>query len=85
MSDHRGCEVYVTRIPRDCFENELVPIFSKIGKRHRTTLFSDLEIDLFLKFEPEKPILLFLYQIEYQPTQKVVKIEKFHTLAKWKR
>jgi len=27
----RGCEVYVTRIPRDCFENELVPIFSKIG------------------------------------------------------
>ena len=28
----RGCEVYVTRIPRDCFENELVPIFSKIGK-----------------------------------------------------
>ena len=27
----KGCEVYVTRIPRDCFENELVPIFSKIG------------------------------------------------------
>jgi len=27
----RGCEVYVTRIPRDCFENELVPIFSKVG------------------------------------------------------
>jgi len=27
----RGCEVYVTRIPRDCFENELVPIFAKVG------------------------------------------------------
>ena len=27
----RGCEVYVTRIPRDCFENELVPIFTKVG------------------------------------------------------
>ena len=22
----------MTRIPRDCFENELVPIFSKIGE-----------------------------------------------------
>jgi len=30
-SPSRGCEVYVTRIPRDCFENELVPIFSKVG------------------------------------------------------
>ena len=27
----QGCEVYVTRIPRDCFEDELVPIFSKVG------------------------------------------------------
>ena len=26
-----GCEVYVTRIPRDCFDDELVPIFSKVG------------------------------------------------------
>ena len=25
------CEVNVTRIPRDCFEDELVPIFSKVG------------------------------------------------------
>jgi len=27
----RGCEVYVTRIPRDCFEKELLPVFTKVG------------------------------------------------------
>ena len=27
----RGCEVYVTRIPRDCFESELLPVFSRVG------------------------------------------------------
>jgi len=27
----KGCEVYVTKIPRDCFEDELVPIFEKVG------------------------------------------------------
>ena len=27
----RGCEVYVTRIPRDCFEAELLPVFSRVG------------------------------------------------------
>ena len=27
----RGCEVYVTRIPRDCFESELLPVFTKVG------------------------------------------------------
>uniref|UniRef100_A0A5K3FHJ4 Apobec1 complementation factor n=1 Tax=Mesocestoides corti TaxID=53468 RepID=A0A5K3FHJ4_MESCO len=27
----RGCEVFVGKIPRDCFEDELIPIFEKIG------------------------------------------------------
>lgn len=27
----RGCEVYVTRIPRDCFESELLPVFTRVG------------------------------------------------------
>lgn len=27
----KGCEVYVTKIPRDCFEDELLPIFEKVG------------------------------------------------------
>jgi RNA recognition motif-containing protein len=28
----RGCEIFIGKIPRDCFEDELVPVFEKIGK-----------------------------------------------------
>jgi len=28
----RGCEVFVGKIPRDCFEDELVPVFERVGK-----------------------------------------------------
>ena len=28
----RGCEVFVGKIPRDCFEDELVPVFENVGK-----------------------------------------------------
>ena len=28
----RGCEVFVGKLPRDCFENELVPIFEQFGR-----------------------------------------------------
>ncbi|CAL8088580.1 unnamed protein product [Calicophoron daubneyi] len=27
----RGCEVFIGKIPRDCFEDELIPVFEKIG------------------------------------------------------
>lgn len=27
----RGCEVFIGKIPRDCFEDELIPIFERIG------------------------------------------------------
>ena len=28
----RGCEVFIGKLPRDCFENELVPIFERFGR-----------------------------------------------------
>ncbi len=28
----RGCEVFVGNVPRDCFEDELVPVFERVGK-----------------------------------------------------
>lgn len=28
----RGCEVFIGKVPRDCFENELVPIFERFGR-----------------------------------------------------
>ena len=38
---HRGCEVFVGKLPRDCFEDELVPIFEKIGTIYELRLMMD--------------------------------------------
>ena len=37
----RGCEVFVGNIPRDCFEDELVPVFEKAGQIFELALLMD--------------------------------------------
>ncbi len=37
----KGCEVFVGKIPRDCYEDELVPVFEKIGKIYQLRLMMD--------------------------------------------
>lgn len=37
----RGCEVFVGKIPRDCFEDELVPVFERMGKIYELRLMMD--------------------------------------------
>lgn len=37
----RGCEIFVGKIPRDCYEDELVPVFEKIGKIYELRLMMD--------------------------------------------
>lgn len=37
----RGCEVFVGKIPRDCFEDELVPVFERTGKIYEMRLMMD--------------------------------------------
>ena len=37
----RGSEVFVGKIPRDCFEDELVPVFDKMGKIYELRLMMD--------------------------------------------
>lgn len=37
----RGCEVFVGKIPRDCFEDELIPVFEKAGKIYEMRLMMD--------------------------------------------
>lgn len=37
----RGCEVFVGKIPRDCYEDELVPVFEKIGHIYELRLMMD--------------------------------------------
>ena len=38
----RGSEVFVGKIPRDCFEDELVPVFERVGKIYEVRLMMDL-------------------------------------------
>lgn len=37
----RGCEVFIGKIPRDCFEDELVPIFEMVGRIYMFRLMMD--------------------------------------------
>lgn len=37
----RGAEVFVGKIPRDCFEDELVPVFEKAGRIYEMRLMMD--------------------------------------------
>jgi len=37
----KGCEVFVGKIPRDLYEDELVPVFEKIGKIYELRLMMD--------------------------------------------
>ncbi|GAB1608606.1 probable RNA-binding protein 46 isoform X1 [Argonauta hians] len=37
----RGCEVFIGKIPRDCFEDELVPVFQKMGRIYEFRLMMD--------------------------------------------
>ncbi|ESO87015.1 hypothetical protein LOTGIDRAFT_127955 [Lottia gigantea] len=37
----RGSEIFIGKIPRDCFEDELVPVFERIGKVYEFRLMMD--------------------------------------------
>lgn len=37
----RGCEIFVGKIPRDCYEDELVPVFERVGKLYELRLMMD--------------------------------------------
>lgn len=37
----RGCEVFVGKLPRDCYEDELVPVFEKVGTIYELRLMME--------------------------------------------
>lgn len=37
----RGCEIFIGKIPRDCYEDELIPLFEKIGYIYEFRLMMD--------------------------------------------
>lgn len=40
-SPPRGCEIFIGKIPRDCYEDELVPAFARVGKIYEFRLMMD--------------------------------------------
>ncbi|ESO01760.1 hypothetical protein HELRODRAFT_112672 [Helobdella robusta] len=39
----RGCEIFVGKLPRDCFEDELVPILEKFGRLYECRIMVDFD------------------------------------------
>lgn len=39
----RGCEVFIGKIPRDCFEDELIPVFEQIGPIYMFRLMMEFD------------------------------------------
>ena len=39
----KGCEVFVGKIPRDLFEDEIFPVFEKIGPIYELRLMMDFD------------------------------------------
>lgn len=37
----RGCEVFIGKLPRDCYEDELVPVFEEVGTIYELRLMMD--------------------------------------------
>ncbi|KAG1667440.1 APOBEC1 complementation factor [Nymphon striatum] len=37
----KGCEIFIGKIPRDCFEDELVPVFETVGEIYELRLMMD--------------------------------------------
>ncbi|RWR98678.1 APOBEC1 complementation factor-like protein, partial [Dinothrombium tinctorium] len=37
----KGSEVFIGKIPRDCYEDEIVPLFEQIGKVYELRLMMD--------------------------------------------
>lgn len=39
----KGCEIFVGNLPRDVFEDEIAPLFSRIGRIHQIRLMVDFD------------------------------------------
>jgi len=74
----KGCEVFVGRIPRDCYEDELVPIFAQIGTIYQLRLMMDFSgtnrgyafVTFTNQFDAKKAIQL-LNEFEIRPNRRI--------------
>uniref|UniRef100_A0A3B3XEK1 Probable RNA-binding protein 46 n=1 Tax=Poecilia mexicana TaxID=48701 RepID=A0A3B3XEK1_9TELE len=62
----RGCEVFVGKIPRDMFEDELVPLFEKAGKIY--------EFRLMMEFSGENRGYAFVMYTNREAAQRAIQM-----------
>uniref|UniRef100_UPI00358FFC58 probable RNA-binding protein 46 n=1 Tax=Myxine glutinosa TaxID=7769 RepID=UPI00358FFC58 len=60
----RGCEVFIAKIPRDAFEDELVPVFESVGQIY--------ELRLMMEFNGENRGYAFLTYTNQQDSQSAI-------------
>ena len=70
----RGCEVFVGKLPRDCFEDELVPVFETVGKIY--------EMRLMMDFNGQNRGYAFVVYFTKKDAQKAVRTLNNHEIRK---
>ena len=53
---NRGTEIYCYRIPRDCYEDELVPVFAAVGRLYELRLMIEFSGANRLLNKPPTPL-----------------------------
>jgi len=67
----KGTEVYCYRIPRDCFEDELVPVFSSVGKIY--------ELRLMIEFSGTNRSYCYVrYTSQEEAREAIRKLNNYH-------
>ena len=70
----RGSEVFVGKLPRDCFEDELVPVFESVGKIY--------EMRLMMDFNGQNRGYAFVVYFSKKDAQKAVRTLNNHEIRK---
>ena len=91
MPDHmgevpsRGCEVFVGKIPRDLFEDEIFPVFEKIGPIYELRLMMDFDgRNRGFCFVMFTKVGFLIYYLTKRPSDLVTTILLAKTLFIWK-
>lgn len=68
---NKGTEIYCYRIPRDCFEDELVPVFSSVGKIY--------ELRLMIEFSGTNRSYCYVrYTTQEEAREAIKKLNNYH-------
>lgn len=74
----RGCEIFIGKLPRDCFEDELVPAFEKVGPVYEMRLMMDFNgmnrgygFVKYCKLEHANRAVMLMDEYEIRPGRKI--------------